>query len=170
MWDYLNVRLLYSFCARWKSLYSGFLIRNRPSPAFFLYPKQVRKSGKRSWFRKVGWSEFTFHCQGRRKTEMASERAEREMDRLCHGRTLGWRWGWRRQAWHAVRQSGAFLSPSQFYLSVCVCWPPQNNACPVVVCLNCENCDCFSGSALLVERQMIWSQRWASYHIYPSII
>lgn len=75
MWDYLNVCLLYFFCTRWKSLYSGFLIRNRPSPTFFFFfnPKHVRKSGQRSWFRKVGWSEFTFHRQGRREAEMASE-------------------------------------------------------------------------------------------------
>lgn len=52
------------------------------------------------------------------------------MDRLWRDRTLGW--GRRRQAWHAARQSGAFLSPSQFFPSVCVCWPPQNNACPVI--------------------------------------
>lgn len=30
--------------------------------------------------------------------------------------TLGW--GWRRQGWHAVWQSGAFLSPLYLYLSV----------------------------------------------------
>lgn len=42
MWDYLNLCLFYFFCARWRSLYCGAVICNRPSPTFS-YPKHARK-------------------------------------------------------------------------------------------------------------------------------